>query len=900
MNWLATMRFGRRKRELQEELESHIGMAVKDRMERGEPERQAREAVLREFGNVALIEDVTRGTWGWERAESLLRDVRFAVRQLRKAPGFAAASILTLAIGIGANIAIFSLMYSAMLRSLPVPHPEELVSVRADLGEKPAGDQGDGAPAYQRNGMYKALSGQRALAGLCGVMGSEVTDSSGEEPAQVNGVAVTGDCFSTLGVRPLLGRLLTPEDDTPHPGPEGFATVISYAWWNARFHRDPAVIGKRLVAKGCFSQPIPIVMVGVLPSNFHGVRAGDDPRIYLPSYWCGADNRNANSSISMLLFGRLKDGEPVGRAEQELQPAFQNWLQQVKDDNELKDVSHAKLKLIPDAAGYSSLALEYGKGLRLLQCLVAIILLAGCFYLSTLFSARAVARRREFAVRAALGASRAQLISQSLIESALLVCTGAAGGIFVAWASARYLVYFLANGSRDLFLDVRPQGWVLVFAAAVAVLSLVLTGLVPAWRATRPSVIGDIKQSGAGGLGAGKRRYGLVLFPLQVALSLVVIVVASLLSSSLLRALTQESGFGLTGRVLIQTDIPMVFPDKDLDGKKLKSTLAMYDDVLQQLRNVPGIQSASADVTHPLGGAFYGAGASSTYRQAPKDDFTGYLMNWISPRYFETAGTRLLAGRDFNEGDHQGSAPVCILSDSAARYFYPAVSPIGQIMSEEWKNGLKCTVVGVVQDTRFRGMETNAPMMLYLPIGQTHGFLNSAEFFIRTANVEGSVTAMRRILRERANAHVMDVIPLSREVKGSLSRTRLLTMLSNTFAALALLLSGVGIFGLLNYSVNRRTAEIGVRMALGASRGRVIAMTLREAGMLVIPGLLPGLIAAWVVSRFMATLLYQTRPFDPTVFAVSVVILAAVVGIASYMPARRASRIEPMQALRAE
>jgi predicted permease len=731
-------------------------------------------------------------------------------------------------------------------------------------------------------------------------MGSGMTDNSGEEPVRVNGVAVTGDCFATFGVKPLLGRLLTSADDTPHPGAEGFATVISYAWWNARYHRDPGVVGKKLVVEGCFSQQMPIVIVGVLPPDFHGVEAGSDPRIYLPSYWCGADNRDANTNMSMLLFGRLKSVQTLQRAEQELQPAFQDWLRQVKRVGEVKDTSRARLKLAPDAAGYSSLALEYGKGLRLLQALVAIILLAGCFYVSTLFSARAVARRREFAVRAALGASRGRLVTQCLIESAILVCAGAVGGLFIAWASARYIVHFLANGSPDLFLDVRPGGWVLVFAGAVALITLLLTGLLPSWRSTKANVIGDIKQSRTGALSGVKHGFGSVLFPLQIALSLVVIVVATLLSSSLVRGLTQDNGFTLTGTAFVQTDIPMVLPEKDKDGKKLKSTLAMYDDVLNQLNHTPGIQSASADITHPLGGAFYGAGASSKYRQAPKGDADSYLMNWIAPRYFETAGTRVLAGRDFDERDHRGATPVCILNESAARYFYPNLSPIGQIMRESWKGGLSCTVVGVVQDTRFSGIEAKAPFMLYLPIGQTERFLNSAEFFLRTNDIEGAVGTLRRILHKRAGAHVMEVIPVADAVKESLSRTRLLTMLSNTFATLALLLSAVGIFGLLNYSVKRRTAEIGVRMALGASRERVLGMTMREAAAMVLPGLLLGLIAAWAAARLVATLLYQTRPFEPVVFGLSVVVLAIVVGVASYLPARRASRIEPMEALRAE
>lgn len=319
MSWLAKFRFDRRRDELQEELESHIRMAIRDRVERGESEVQARQAVLREFGNVGLVEDVTREMWGWNAIERVMKDVRFALRQLRKSPGFTITSILTLALGIGANIAIFSLIYSAMLRSLPVPHPEELVSLRADLGEESAyHPQDDGISAYQRNGMYKAISGQHALAGLCGQFGESITDRSGDEPVRLDAAAVTGDCFNTLGIKPLLGRLILPSDDVPNPGPQGFAAVISYAWWNANYHRDPGVIGKKLVTVNIFSRPSPVVIVGVLPPEFHGLSAGENPRIYVPAYFAGAQNRDVNNNIGMLLFGRLKPGESLARTEDQI------------------------------------------------------------------------------------------------------------------------------------------------------------------------------------------------------------------------------------------------------------------------------------------------------------------------------------------------------------------------------------------------------------------------------------------------------------------------------------------------------------------------------------------------------------------------------------------------------
>jgi len=603
----------------------------------------------------------------------------------------------------------------------------------------------------------------------------------------------------------------------------------------------------------------------------------------------------------MLLFGRLKPGDTVDRAQAELQPLFQDWLRNAKI-RDVKDPANARLILKRDSAGYSGLGQEYGKALRLLQLLVSTILVAGCLYLSTLFSTRALARRREFAVRAALGASRTRLMFQSMIESALVVFSGAVAGVLLAWAAARFLIRFISPASRPVTLDVHPQGWVLVFAVATSVLALGMAGLLPAWRASRSCVIADIKESRLGAMAGGRRRLGSILFPLQVALSLVVIVISSLLSASLLRALTQDNGFSLSGRVFVSTDIPMVLPEQDKDGKKLKTALALYGNLLDRLNHTPGIRSASANVTHPLGNAEYGTVASSQYRTIPPDsDDISLTKNWIAPRYFETAGTRLLAGREFGTSDSQGTLPVCILSESAAKFFFHSVSPVGQTLTEDMgRSAQKLTVAGVVEDTRFEGLESKAPMMIYLPIAQMRGFLNSVEFLLRTDDIGGAVSSLRQLLHDRAGAHVMKVTPISDAVNQSLSRTRLLTTLSNTFSGLTLLLSAIGIFGLLSYSVSQRVTEIGVRMALGATRARVIGMMLSQATRLVIPGILLGMGAAWATTRFIASLLYQTKPLDPFAFAASVFALLVVSGVSSYLPARRAAHIEPMEALRAE
>ncbi len=886
--------FTRRKDEFQEEIQAHLQMAIADRVARGEPETSARQAAMREFGNVPLVQDVTRRTWGWLRLEYLAQDVRYALRQLHKSPGFTITAVLTLALGIGPNVAIFSLIYAAMLRSLPVPHPEQLVQLKMQYAGQ--------SMEYHYNGLYQGLSHQHALAGLCGWMNGDATDYTAAQPVSLSAADVTGDCFATLGVQPLLGRLITPADDTRQSGPGGFAAVLSYAWWSTRYGRDPNVIGKHLVVRDFESQSHSLVIVGVLPPDFHGMIIGHNPNIYLPSYIQG-DQRNGNSIISMLLFGRLKPGVSAARAQAELQPVFQNWLRE-SQVVESKDPAKAKLTLAPNGTGYS-LASEYGKPLELLQCLVAIVLIAACFYLSTMFSARALARRREFAVRAALGAGRTRLIMQSMVESGMLVAAGAIAGIFLAWAASAFLVRFMSSRSDTMFLDVRPGGMVLLFTAAISLLALAITGMLPAWRACRFNALADIAESGSGAIGGGRSRFGTILFPIQVALSLLVVVVSSLLSASLLRVLRQNNGFRLSGSVYVTTDIPMVIPEQDKDGQKLKAAIAMYGDLLDRLNHTPGILSASADVTHPLGGAEYFTEPSSTYRNAPAmpmnllmtESANPVLENWIEPRWFESAGTRLLQGRDFLQSDNQSSPPVCILSQSAARYYFPGISALGQTLIDQKR---KMTVTGVVEDTRFRALESSAPMMVWLPIAQKQTFLPPVEFLLRTEDIGSTVAVLRQLLHDQAGAHVMDVTPVSETVRFSLTRTRLLTTLSNTFAALALLLSAVGIFGLLSYSVSQRVKEIGVRMALGASRTSVANMLLLHAARLIVPGLLLGLGAALAATRLIGSQLYQTKPLDPLAISISVLALVLVSAAGSYLPARRAAHVDPMQALRTE
>jgi predicted permease len=893
--WRRLFRSERNKEDMDAEIAAHLALAAADKRERGAESEAARQQAEQEFGNIALVKDVTQAKWGWPWIERLRQDLKYALRQLRRSPGFAITAVLTLALGIGANIAIFQLIYAVMLRSLPVPHPEELVQLKTRSGS------GGDPERYLHYSMYKGMRNQHVLSGLCGWYSGWVTTHVEEQPVELKSPNITGDCFAILGVNPLIGRLIQPSDDTADPGAQGYATVLSYAYWNSRFHRDPNVIGKKLTVLNGSSEPKLLVIVGVLPSGFHGLSVGDEPDIYLPSYFMGINSRDeqgGGSATGMRMLGRLRPGQKILQAEAQLEPYFRSWINEKKSVMGGDDAK-GKLVLTRNSVGFSDLEGQYGKELKLLQIMVAIILVAGCAYLSTLLSARAVVRRREFAIRSALGASRKRLVGQSLIESALLVFTGAGIGLFVAWGAAKFLIHFISTQRKEVSLDVHPGSAALLFAFGISLIAMLLMGLLPAWRASRTNVIADIKETKSSLLNARRGKLGSILLPVQVALSLLVIIVSALSAASLMRMLLQHNGYRMSGTIFVSTDIPMVMVDKDKknDGK-VKSTLAMYDTLLDRLNHTPGIRSASLNMIHPLDGMIYMMPISSKFRQSEQTmTQDGPLINKIAPHYFEAMGTQLLAGRDFQRSDNASSQEVCILSKSAAEYFFPGMSAIGQSLSEDKENIL---VVGLVEDTRFTGLDTHASKLVYFPFAQETGMISQMEIVLRADDIEGATSLLRDRLHEMAGAHIARVTPIQETVKEATSSTRLLSLLSISLAALALLLSAVGIFGLLSYSVSQRTAEIGVRMALGASRGHIFMVLLRQAALLVLPGVVLGTVAAVLTTRFMASMLYQTKPLDPVALSASIVALLLVSAIASYLPARRASRVEPMDALRAE
>ena len=878
--------FTKRSSDVDEEIRFHIALAIRDRIERGESPETARIAVMREFGNVLLVKEVVSETWGWGWFDRFIQDLRFAVRQLRKSPGFAVTVVLIVALAVGANTTIFSLAYALLLRSLPVARPDQLVQLQlGKLGAKPS--------PYLTSAIYGEVKDQqRVFSGLCAWQGYWFTGEQNGDGRTVGSAKVSGDCFATLGLQAFAGRLLESQDDKP----DAPTTVISYAYWQKRFNRDPKIIGKRIIMLDPFSHPTSLTIVGVLPQAFQSVEVGDAPAIFIP-----LGDRRDNFNQGVLIFARLLKGVSARQAQEQIAPGFQSWNASLaaKDRPE----PNARLEVVSSRAGYSGLGTQYKKPIVLLQALVGILLLASCAYLGTLLTARSIVRRREFALRAALGASRVRLIRQSFSESLLLALAGSFIGVFFAWMAGRFLLTFVQSDPGPSTISVGPGRDVLLFTLATTTLAVMLWGLIPAFRASRVTILEDMRGSGGSfNSGVPQRRVGRWLVPLQVALSLLIVVVAGLLSTTLVRLLSQNNGYQLRGAVFASTDFPYVFGKEST--AKIAAELELQRAVLERLNHTPGIPAASIGMVHVLGGATY----LNMFRASRLGDNQDYdfksqtIMNYIAPRYFEIMGTRLIRGRDFTDSDTATSHPVCIITRAAERHFFAHEDAVGRMLYQpQDKDQVKAlTVVGVVDDMRYNDLRTDAPPIVYLDFTQMEEARN-LEFVIKTDNPAPAVADLRNILRTMApGVHVTNSITMEEQVGQSLSRERLLATLSTFFAGLGLLLGAISLYGVLSYSVNCRTAEIGVRMALGASRGTVVRLIIGEAARLVIPGLIIGGTVCVGATRLLRSLLYETEPMDPMTVTLSLVAIVAIALVASWLPAHHASRIDPMQALRAE
>lgn len=881
----------RKDRELSEELESHLQMHIADNLRSGMDPAEARRQARIKLGGVEQTKERYRERRSFPRLESLLQDLRFGARLLRKSPGFTAVAVLTLALGIGANTAIFSLINTLMLRMLPVREPEQLV----ELLTRHPGEGHWNTFSWQsyehfrdNNHVFSGLiaTGQSPFSGG----GSLYVRGEGLEPENVNGQYVTGNFFPVLGVKPALGRLIGPADN--QMGSSANVAVVSWSYWNSRFQLDRAILGKQIMV-----EDVPVMVVGVTPPEFFGVQTGNREDIWLPvaiEPIMHPGPRYANTRYPWLkLLGRLKPGVSIEQARAEMAVLFQ-WT--IEDESKKRNDPNLRLmksEVEPAGAGLSRLRDLYAKPLVGLMALVGLLLIA-CTNVASMLLARGAARQREMAVRFSLGAGRLRLVRQVLTESLLLSVAGSLLGILLAYFCTGLLVRMMGSGrgfQRVDELQVRPDSAVLLFTAAVALLSGVLFGLAPAVHAMGSAPASSLRHAGRAGETRVRRLFGKSLVVTQVAFSVVLLSAASLFIRQLSDLRNLDLGFQ-RDRVLLVTLDPA---RSGYSGEQLSRA---YRELLRRLEAIPGVRSATICAVSPIEGPGANRDATVEGYQAKPGERRFVMENWIAPKYFETFGTPLVAGRDFNSDD-QGRSRVAIVNQTMVRYFFGDRNPIGRHVTFDGDDQAY-EIVGVVGDAKYQEMREATMRTIYFNTFQFPG--PASQFAIRTSIDPAAVAPeVRRTVRELLKTvTVVRVTTLAEQVDASIVPERLIATLSGLFGALGAVLAAIGIYGLLAYTVARRINEIGIRRALGATRGDVTGMVLRDALAMVCAGLAIGAPIAFWGKSFAASLLpgLPAESAIPIVFGAAAMIAIAL--LAAYVPARRAARVDPMAALRYE
>lgn len=877
----AVIRRGRAEAELEEELRYHLDREVERLVASGMTREEASDAAAREFGNVESLKEESRDAWGTRAWEELVADVRYAVRGVQRNRGFAFVSVLTLAVGIGGSTAIFHLVDTVLLRTLPVEAPGELsfVEVKARNGDD------FGAPPYPA--LEEIREGSRSLAGLAAYASDQLALAIDGRREQVNGQVVSGNYFDLLGVRPALGRTLTEADEALDPP----VAVIGYDYWQRRFGGRPDVLGRTIRY-----EEWTLTIVGVTAPDFAGLAVGHPVDVTMPisvegkllheteAWWLGA-------------VARRKPGVSEARAAAEADRLLQGFLATSGTSAEDRARFGWRLELHPAARGEGGLRAQYSRPLLLLMALVGAVLLIACSNIASLLLARGAARRREFAVRTAIGASRLRLVRQLLVESLLLSVLGTAGGLLLGLWGARAIARFFAVGRYPVLLDVGFDGRVVLFATGLCLLTSVLFGLAPAVRAARTDPNHDLRGGAAPSARAGLRGSpGRLLVILQVILSVVLLLCAGLFVRSLADLRAVDLGFRPRGMLTLSVEPPSVaYPDDRL--------ARLWPSLLERVQATPGVRYASLSVLTPFAGRDRARRMDVPgFRPVSERDLTMH-MNYVSPGYFETMGTPLYRGRRFEVDDVATAPGVAILNRTAARFYFGDRDPIGRRVGFT-SNGQEeeYEIVGVVEDAKHNTLREPAPRFLYIPVAQSTSREGRLTLAVRTEGDPAALLpALTRVIGALDPAILLtDVATAEQQIGQSILRDRLIAILSSAFGMLGLGLAALGLFGVVSQGVARRTREIGVRMALGAGAGRVRWEVMREGLWLASLGAALGLGVGWFALRAVSGLLYGVRPTDPVVTLGCVAILVSVAALASFLPARRASRTDPMSALRSD
>jgi predicted permease len=885
MRWLR--RFSRAKREsdLEREIRAHLDLEAEDQQAAGRAAGEARYAARRAFGNTALVKEDVRAIWGWTSVEAWLRDVRYGLRLLRRNPAFTLFAVASLGLGIGATVAVFSLFDAVVLRQLPVRDPERLV-VASFGGIGPAGPRYNYSLPYpqfvQMHDRNTTLDGLFATNPF-----GRVNVTLRGEPDVAEGLYVTGGYYEVLGIRPALGRLLTAEDDrATNP-----VAVLNHAYWQRRFGGRPEILGAAITLNN-----VPFTIVGVEPRGFFGTEVGRPSDISIPMRTRDLLAEQVplwNSGGTWIyVMGRLKPGVSLDRAAQELNAIFrQASIEGARSPAAERRAREWNLRLEPGATGAASdLRVAYARWLRLLLGLLGAVLLLASLNVATLLLSRSQARQREIATRLALGAARWRIVRQFLTESILLAAIAGAAGLLLSWWGSRMLLQIATSSADRLLVDLPLDFRILAFTTALSAVMCVLFGLMPALRATSPArPIHTTRQIG----GRPRRIVDRALVACQVAISLGLLAVGGLFLRSLGNIWAQDTGYD-------RNDVVMFSVDARLSGKRGPDVPATYRRLLDELRTMPGVRSVSLSAVRPVSDAYYFVDVVSKIGDSARPDGQGVRVayNIVSPGYFATLGIPLLAGHDFDARDSESSPKVAIISERMARHF--TGNPVGQQITV----GAVREVVGVAKDTLYASVKDAPREVIYLPIFQSQpkDMWYTPTFEVRYSGAIGDIVRLAgdAVSRTDAGLTVFKLKTLQVQTEESLSRERLLAMITSYVGGFALLLTCIGLYGLMSYGVTQRTPEMGLRMALGARPSAVRWLVVREGAATVLAGIGAGLILAFASFGLVRSQLFGVEPYDPLTLAAATLVLLTVAFGAAYLPAARASRIDPTTALRHE
>jgi predicted permease len=878
-------------RDLSEELRQHLDEMTEELMRneglsRGEAEQAAR----RSFGNVTLLEERSREVWQWPTLESLCADAKHAVRQLAKSPGITFIAILTLALGIGANTAIFTLTWNIILKTLPVPHPERLVEYEMRDGDHMLGLSGPEYLSLRRR--------QQSCIDLLAWGTSEaVSIRQGTQSVQQRVQFLTGNTFRVLEMRPALGSFFS-EDET---GNRGYPVLLSYDEWQRRFHGDVSALRQTL-----FVDNHPVTIIGVMPRAFDGLTANAHPSLYLPfgfsDVFYDKDYRTSSSHFAHYVLGRLKPGVSLTRARAELS-ALEPSIRKDADPSGIylgQFFRSFRLTLRDGRSGVSYLKMTYESPLLVLELLVCFLLLLCGLNTALVMLARVSGRQQEYALRAALGALRGRLVRQVLVETLLLAIPGLAGGILLGWLGAHSLAAMLGS-DRGVPQDVHIHPNAIIVGVNVAATLLVAlgAGLVPAIRAAGVAPALDLKSTDRS---VASKQLGGWVIALQVAVSLCLVSTAFLLGGTLVRLLSESSGFKFDGAATATIDV---------ESLKLKQAqnAAIFSQLNDALQTKPGVTQVGFTRLLPLSVHYMVSRMFSIDRHHVIHSDHSMFYTTVSPAYFAAVGTRIVSGE--STAAAPGTAGNCVLSRSLARFFFPDENPIGGIVyqaaSDNKPDGTvldpkeSCRVVGIAEDAKYISLRQPAPSLLYgifRPEAQTDA---ETEVVVRAGSDALALAAIRQAIAETIPSNaVVTTRTFSQRVHEDLSRERMLVGLSSAFAVLALLLTALGLYGLVTRSVTLRTREIGIRVALGAQRRSILVALGKRTLLAIVIGVLAGTAIAVLMSKAIRRLLDMYAGAGPERYLLAVGLILLVALLAMIEPARRAASVDPMQALRSE